>query len=395
MEALHVKMFGNFSVTYQGKSLLGKKVSETQFAYLMMALLHNRETGVNREYLEEMLFGDRDLENVHHTMQSVVYNAKKKLEKAGLPKVKYIALQKGSYCWTDEIPVVEDAQEFEKLFEKAQQETDEERKVRLLLDACYTYTGEFLENYAGVLWAASEARRYRGAFYRCVEEAAELLRKRKDYLQLQKLGRYATSVAPFSDWESLTMEAMIEMGQYEEASDLYAQTVDLYFKERGLRPSQKLMDSLNHLGDRLVHSYETLDNIQKELEEAPDHRGGYLCSYPIFQGIYHMMVRMMERGGQSVYLMLCTIVDSKGNPMRNGEYLEELSSRLSDAICKSIRRGDVVNQYSKGQYLVLLVNTTREDCTIIQKRINYNFLTERQRTGIQYYVNSVVREHKV
>ena len=84
--ALHVKMFGNFSILYQGKSLLGKKVSETQFSYLMQILLHNRTEGVPREQLEEMLFGDRDIKNIHHTMQSVIYNAKNKLKKAGLPE---------------------------------------------------------------------------------------------------------------------------------------------------------------------------------------------------------------------------------------------------------------------------------------------------------------------
>lgn len=78
--------------------------------------------------------------------------------------------------------------------------------------------------------------------------------------------------------------------------------------------------------------------------------------------------------------------------MKSGEQLEQLAGRLGDAICKSIRRGDAVNRYGKGQYLVLLVNTTLESCAIVQKRINYNFLVGRQRTGVQYYVNSVVYE---
>ena len=34
-EVLRIKMFGNFSMMYRGISLLGKKVSETQFTYLM------------------------------------------------------------------------------------------------------------------------------------------------------------------------------------------------------------------------------------------------------------------------------------------------------------------------------------------------------------------------
>ena len=36
------------------------------------------------------------------------------------------------------------------------------------------------------------------------------------------------------------------------------------------------------------------------------------------------------------------------------------------------------------------MNITQENCRILQKRINDHFLVGRQRTGIQYHVNSVV-----
>jgi len=104
---------------------------------------------------------------------------------------------------------------------------------------------------------------------------------------------------------------------------------------------------------------------------------------------------MLERGGQSVYLMLCTVVDGKGNPMKEGDNLEQLSKRMGDAVRKSVRRGDAMTQYGRGQYLVLLINTTREDCGVIQKRINQHFIVGRQRSGIQYYVNSVYWEPHV
>ena len=55
-----------------------------------------------------------------------------------------------------------------------------------------------------------------------------------------------------------------------------------------------------------------------------------------------------------------------------------------------MRRSDAVNKYGRGQYLVLLLNTTRENCRVLQKRINDHFLVGRQRTGIHYHVNSVV-----
>ena len=99
--------------------------------------------------------------------------------------------------------------------------------------------------------------------------------------------------------------------------------------------------------------------------------------------------RMLERGGQSVYLMLCTIVDKRGVPMRESPALDRLSRKLGDALSHSVRRSDAICRYGKGQYLALLMNTTREDCGIVQKRVNYYFLAGTQRAGVEYYVNSV------
>ena len=102
-----------------------------------------------------------------------------------------------------------------------------------------------------------------------------------------------------------------------------------------------------------------------------------------------MIERMLERGGQSVYLMLCTIVDKRGVPMRESPALDRLSRKLGDALSHSVRRSDAICRYGKGQYLALLMNTTREDCGIVQKRVNYYFLAGTQRAGVEYYVNSV------
>ena len=38
----------------------------------------------------------------------------------------------------------------------------------------------------------------------------------------------------------------------------------------------------------------------------------------------------------------------------------------------------------------LLINTSREDCDVVQKRINYHFLAGSRRMDLQYYVNSVI-----
>ena len=390
-EALRVRTLGRFSIAWKDTMVVGgTSYNESQFTYLMQILLHAGKKGVSRSELEEALFEGRELNNVRHATQSVIYNAKKRLRRSGLPDVNYIEQRDGIFYWTDQIPVVEDAAQFEKLCAAAESALDQNDKLKLYLDACYCYTGEFLPALAGMLWAAQEAKRYQAMFCYCVEKAAEMLRDFQDYSQMEELGNYAARIDPLANWELITMEALAAMGRYDDARKLYDETVEFYMQEQGLRPSKKMMEMLNRLAEQMQHSYEVLDNIQDHLSghgEGPS--GGYVCSYPIFQGIYRMIERMLERGGQSVYLMLCTVVDGKGNPMKDGPVLEELSQRLEQAIQNSVRNSDVISRYGRGQYLVLLINTTRENCTIVQRRINEQFIKGRQRSGVEYFVNSV------
>ena len=64
---LYVRMLGGFSVRWNGKLIAGgSKAGDSQLTCLLQILMHNRETGVTRDRLEELLFGDRDMSNVHH-----------------------------------------------------------------------------------------------------------------------------------------------------------------------------------------------------------------------------------------------------------------------------------------------------------------------------------------
>ena len=275
---LSVKMFGQFSVMYNGVSLLGRRSGESQFITLMQLLLHNRKNGISREKAEEVLFGNRDVENSHHAMRSVVYNAKKRLEKEGLPICTYIVVKKGMLYWTDEIPVEEDTEKFEELYKEAQQTEDEDIRLKILEEASQYYTGEFLEMYSDTVWIAIEARRYRVMFNRCVEEIISLLRERQDYTAMERIGRYAVKTAPLCDWEGAVMEALIGMGKYEEASRYYASIVDVYFEQKKMRPFGKLMESLQRMGNQFAQPYNTLENIQEELNESRAKCGPYVCS---------------------------------------------------------------------------------------------------------------------
>lgn len=388
---LYVRTFGGFVMQWNGTVLdSGGQSNKTQYARLMQMLLHYRERGVSRENLEETLFGGKCIANAHHALQSVVYNAKRRLEQAGLPGDDCIASEKGIFYWTDRVPAEEDALRFEQLCERAGQEQEENTQLELYLTACACYTGDFLAGCWEAEWVKTEKERYRAMFCRCVKEAAEILRKREAYDRLEDLSRHVSRTAPFAEWEVLQMEALAALGKGEEAERLYRDTEQRCLKGRRDSSSRRLLEKMKKLEAGIKPHGETLDGIQKRLTEEESGPGGYLCSYAVFKGIYSIMKRMAGQGGQNVYLMSCVVVDGSGIPMQEGKRLEELSERLETAVCESVSREDAVSRYGRGQYLILLFDRTREECRGIQKRITRQFMTGRQRIGVRYYIRDVV-----
>ena len=70
---LYVRMLGGFSVQWNGKLIAGgSKYTASQFSSLLQILLHNRGRGVTRDKMEELLFEDRDMSDIHHALQSVI-----------------------------------------------------------------------------------------------------------------------------------------------------------------------------------------------------------------------------------------------------------------------------------------------------------------------------------
>ena len=391
MNVLKVKTLGGFSITYDDREISFGHQNESQMVQLLQLVLHFRKQGVSRDLAKTVLFGDRDVDDVSHSIRNIIYNLRKKLRELGLPESQYICKRGGAYYWTDDIPVEEDADLFEDAFDDAMDVEDDEMRRDLLIDVTHMYSGRFLAGSESGAWSVQEAERYREIFTDCVNELADLLRDAHHYKTMLDIGTYAAAVDPFSEWEILTLEALSGLGRYDQTESFYRQTVDAYTNEYGGRANSYVRDFVSRIGLKLIVGNESIEEIQKKIGNGEDYdRKGYYCSLPAFQEIYRVTERMMERSGEKIFLMLCTIVDSKGNPMREGPRLEELSERLRETIIECVRHTDTVTRYGKGQYLILLINTTYEDCSVVSRRINSRFMKAGQRTSLSYSVNNII-----
>lgn len=411
---IKVQMFGNFRMDYNGAPFVAEKMhKESQFNRMMQALIHYSDCGIAKDKLEEIVIGERDIDAPHTALRVIVYKTKQKLAQLGLPGKNLVYLEGGIYYWTPDIEIEEDAAEFEKLYneacalekqmlhepESAETVCDERIKeiednmLELYIKALYLYKGEFLAAYTGETWIAQEARRYHIMFEKIINEAAYILRKRKQFKGLEKLGVYAAKVDPFNEWEELIMEAMVETRRYEEAEELYTDVVDYYLRECGIYPSSKLLEILEKYSNQMNHAHEILENIQEGMNEQEEtERGGYFCSYPVFRGIYQASIRIMKRTRVPVYLMLCTLEDEEGRQVQSETKMNKYSRQLKKCVSESIRYSDIYTTYGKVQFLIMLIGIKREDCEIVKKRINRQFAKKNPKAAEKYHVNSIVCE---
>ena len=384
---LNMRTFGCFSLTYNDASLLKpSRKSDSQFHLLMQILLHRKEEGISREELEAVLFQNRELNNSAHTLQSVLYNARKRLKESHLPEGEYIIQKNGIYYWNNEIAVAEDAHLFEEGVRKAIALQD----MDLLRQTLFLYQGDFLPEANEHSWVLKERWRYRRLFSDAVCVLLEDYRLREEYKEIRSLGEYAVSVDPLESWEELIMEALVALGQYEDARELYMKTSELYVKKQEVLPPKRLSKLLDEMGRQIQYPERMVEEVHEELQkDVSGDEGGYESTYPSFVGAYKAIYHIMERSGESACLMLCTIVNSKGNRMDDTPKLAELSERLNNVIRTTIRKGDIYAKLGKTQYILLLCNTTRENCLKIQKRIDDNFVINRQRIRVQYKVKDI------
>lgn len=390
-ETLKIKMLGGFSVQYNEREIVLDCNIMSKTTQLMLLLILHKETGVAKASLIDALYGREDVENRNGSLNNTIFRLRKQLLGSGLPKDNYITITGGMCYWTGKIPVEVDCLEFENRIEAGDQTDDPVEKIELYEQACHIYTGEFLPDMIGEDWAAVQNFKDHELYIRCMQVLLEHYQKEEMYEKVNRIAMRAEEIYPFDDWQIYHIDGLIAMGRYEEAMALYEKTEKLFFEELGIAPSKEIIKRFRCMGERMSQAEAALDDIRQRLREREAANGAYYCNYPSFVDIYHIIVRMMERNGISVFIMLCTIRGSQESVFGVEEEEKNISRLLQKAIRDSLRKGDFYTRYNYGQYLIMLSGIAQENCSKVSERIERNFKKnpEAENCSINYYVASV------
>ena len=330
------------------------------------------------------LFGNEEMSNPANSLWATVFRLRRLLAAAGLPEDEYVTIRGGSYYWTSGIPYELDAHQFEELLKKAEKENDLEQKKSYIEEACELYRGEFLPQLGAEGWAVVLNVYYKNLFSNAMRTLCQILKDEKDYKKLYHCAEKAAVIYPLEDWQIWQMDSLISMDRQDEAMVLYETTTELLYKELGLTPSDQMKERFRQLEVYQHDKADHVNEIQEGLNQREKDDGAFFCSYLSFMEGYRYVQRVIERSGQSAYLLLCTMTDGKGVPLEKGERLGKVAEELEQAIRNSLRRGDMFTRYSDNQFLMLLLGIRQEDCAIVVERINGYFEKASRKNYLKY-----------
>ena len=376
LPVLRARLFGVERITYDGIPILYGKNSITKAMKLLLILLFNGEKGITRNKLMEDLYGREELADAANNLRVTIHRLKKLLVDAGLPEHEYIMVKNGIYYWDSPMETVVDVNVFKELTAQADAEEDRKKKLELLREACHMYSGEFLQKLSGDEWVLMESVQCKYLYETALQQLCGLLMEQHEYEEVLQVVEPACEMYPFDEWQAVKIDCYIAMNRYKDAMKEYEATAKLLFEELGVTPSDRMMEQFHDMSGHISSRPQILSEIKHNLQEKEEERGAFFCTFPGFRDACRIIRRGMERSGQSVFLVLCTLTDSKGRPMENSEKLGEMSGKLHEAIRISLRRSDSFTKYSPSQFLVMLVGTNEENCQIVIDRIKGNFAKE-------------------
>lgn len=390
-QILRVKMLGGFSLQYEDKEIVLDRNYASKSMQLLQMIFLNHKEGVSKKILIDALYGRDDVENKNGSLNNTIFRLRRQLKAAGLPGKNYINIQNGLCIWCDEIPLEIDCYRMEQCFLHGQKLKNIDDRMRYFMEGCQLYTGEFLPNMIGEDWVAVKNIYFQELYSSCLKELCKYLKEQGRFEEIYQLATSAAGIYPYEDWQIWRIDSLIAMARYSEAMRIYEKATKLVFDELRLPPSEEMLQRFHFMADRIEQASGAIDDIKQRLKEKEMTKGAYYCTFPSFVDIYHVISRMMERNGISVYIMLCTL--KKGQKLIRGESErdKEISGILQDSIRTVLRKGDFYTKYNTGQFLVMLPGIRQENCNLVFERIYQEFFqyVKKGTYQLEYYVASV------
>lgn len=369
-ELLEIRMLGEFSLSYNGKTINDQSSRSKKLWVLLEYLITFRNKEISQNDLIELLWADDEIANPVNTLKTLLHRARAAISDLGFSGGKELVVsRRGTYAWNNYIPIEVDADVFDAHCKRAAACHDSEERLEHLLSALSVYHGNFLPKSSCEAWVVPISAYYQSLFIKAVQDATELLDLNGRYEDIIAICQKAIAIDPYNEtFHQSMILALIKNGNHKGAIHHYDYVTELFFNEFGVTPSKELTALYREIV-KTENSLELdLGTIKQNLADAVHEPGAFYCEYEFFKDIYKLNARTCARSGQVIQLALLTLFTKEGDQLVK-ERVNSNMERLREIVNNSLRRGDIYTRYSISQYLLMLPTASFENSEMVVNRI--------------------------
>jgi len=377
MTSLGIRTFGGFDISFGEKLLSDASIRRGKMWIALKYLIANHKRPVQADDLIGILWPEDDCVDPANSLKNLIYRLRKILANFGGEgaDLQYIGFSQGAYSWNPNAKCVIDAAEFEKYLSQARDlGKDVEVRADLYKKAIGLYRGEFLQGEGTDLWLINFTNYFRRLFYGAVYELADLYEGQAAFEEAVLLYNEAIKVDPYE--ESLyarQIRILIHLGEYTMAKQQYRNIERLLRKEFAAKPSAQLQSLRLEIGKATEKQLVDLNEIKTNLDNDIVQKNAIFCGPETFRRLYTYDKHKDERMQFPAFLAMVTVEQT---PRKDDEQLRTTMKVLRQIMIRTLRKCDIVCQYSVNQFVLMLTVTDEKNRMAALYRIQRLFQKE-------------------
>jgi len=374
-QVINVNLFGSFCVftdTSDAEKFRMLAAKNRKVAALIEYLIIHRNRPVSVEQLMDTFWPDNSAGDPKNLLKYTIHRARTMLQDSGIENGRgLIETHGGSYRWSQQAEYRVDADEFDLLIKQFYSHTDEDSRMQAAEKAIALYTGAFLPEEAGSLWAVALNARYSSDFIGLCLEMARCYYDRGRWADAIEVCDRGISQEPTQEeLHMIKMKCLMDDGREAQALAHYEKTTDMLLNQYFITPSEEMLALHKRISNITDQVELDLNLIQEKIVESQWEKGAYFCGQSVFREIYRVFARSMQRQGFNACVALMTMESDEADSLRKTVSGME---RLQRTIKESLRGGDIFTKYSPTQFLILLHSASYEDSENVMHRIARNY----------------------
>ena len=388
--SISVQMLGEFCLEANGQTFSDKNSRSTKLTNVLCYLLLHRDRPVSQTELIETFWQNETQSNPLSALKMLILRIRNSLKPLLGEDANPIVSHRGAYRWNDEIPCRVDAEDFETFCHAAERAASNEEKMAQYAKAMALYRGDFLPERANLTWVIPFNIHLHMRYVTAVKKYSALLEKAGDFLEMERISQQAlTTDHTDESLNVLLIRAMVLLKKHSAALTHYKRTVDMLYRDLGVRPSEELQALYPLITNEEKTWEDDIDSIMGSMRGTASPKEAFFCGFELFKNIYQLETRRAKRTGACLHVALMTVTAPKGAPLSES-VREKVMGQVKSVVISTLRQSDVVTRYSKCQYMVMLPGANLENSELVMKRIVRAYQNRHPRSLVQ--INYMLRE---